>query len=524
LTDNQRRELRIKITNKDEKSPIVAEEAPPVPGSLINSLRAFGYELNTAVADLIDNSITAGANRIDIRFEWSNDQPRISITDDGCGMSKSVLLNAMRLGAINPNEVRAKNDLGRFGLGLKTASFSQAKRLTVATKTKDSDLLVRSWDLDHVEKSNTWQLLYGDSLLSEDEVDRVEHMPHGTIILLDKLDRIFSESAHEKRKKDEFFMLAEHLSDYLGTVFHRFLSGSNKLEIWINPDIPGAKPVAPWDPFHANHDKTQILSDEYLQVRGETVYVQPYILPHQSAFESADAHRQAGGLKGWNAQQGFYVYRNNRLLVSGSWLNTGTRQEEHYKLARISLDISNQLDDIFAIDVRKSQALPPSTIRADLKRIATRVRKQAKEVYGHRGKIVNAPAARKFVPLWEARKKNERIQYRVNKKYPLLEEVKKSLDPAGKVLLSKFLTLVEETIPINKIYFNAVEEPESHYAAFEGERDKELVEIAKVLLEQYKSSHGYSHEEALNLLMIVEPFDQHPYLRETFRQGAGNEC
>lgn len=511
------------ITNSHKKLPILAEDAPPVPGSLVHSLRAFGYELNTAIADLIDNSITAGCRRVDVRFEWSNDQPRISITDDGCGMSKNVLLEALKLGAIGPNVERDDNDLGRFGLGLKTASFSQAKRLTVATKGRNSELCVRSWDLDHIEESDRWQLLKGKSFLTEEETAKVESMQQGTMVLLDKLDRIFSESAHEKRKKDEFFMLAEHLSAHLGSVFHRFLSGPKKLKIWINPDIPGAKPVPPWDPFLATHNKTQILPDEYLQVRGETVYVQPYILPHQSAFESVDAHRKAGGLKGWNAQQGFYVYRNNRLLVSGSWLNTGTRQEEHYKLARISLDISNQLDDIFAIDVRKSQALPPSTIRADLKRIATRVRKQAKEVYGHRGKIVNAPATRKFVPLWEARKRNDRIQYRVNKKYPLLEDLKKSLAPDGKILLSRFLTLVEETIPINKIYFNAIEEPESHYAAFEGERDNELVEIANVLLDQYKNTHGYSHKEALDLLMVVEPFNEHPYLRETFGQGSENE-
>ena len=511
------------IKNKNRSTPVVAEEAPPVPGSLVHSLRAFGYELNTAIADLIDNSITAGSKRIDIRIEWSKDQPRISITDDGRGMNRKVLVEALKLGAIGPNAQRADNDLGRFGLGLKTASFSQAKRLTVATKTRNSELLVRSWDLDHIERSGKWQLLMGDSFLTHEEMRRIESVKQGTMILLDKLDRIFSASAHEKRKKDEFFMLAEHLSTHLGSVFHRFLSGPNKLAIWINPDIPGAGPIVPWDPFLANHDKTQILPNEYLKVRGETVYIQPYILPHHSAFESTDAHRRAGGLKGWNAQQGFYVYRNNRLLVSGSWLNTGTRQEEHYKLTRISLDISNQLDDIFAIDVRKSQAQPPSAIRADLKRIATRVRKQAKEVYGHRGRIVNAPAARKFVPMWEARKKNDRVQYRLNKKYPLLKNLRNILDPDGKVLLAKFLTLVEETIPINKISFNAIEEPDSHYAAFEGERDKELAEIARVLLEQYKSAHGYSHQEALDLLMVVEPFHQHPYLRETFSQGGNDE-
>ena len=348
-------------------------------------------------------------------------------------------------------------------------------------------------------------------------------MQQGTMILLDNLDRIFSESASENRKKDEFFMLAEQLSGHLGTVFHRFLAGPKKITICINPDVPGATPVDPWDPFLANHEKTQVLPDEYLTVRGETVYVQPYVLPHQSAFPTTDEHRRAGVLKGWNAQQGFYVYRNNRLLVSGTWLNLGIRQEEHYKLARISLDISNKLDDVWSIDVRKSQALPPSTIRSDLKRIATRVRKQAKEVYGHRGKIINAPVARKLVPMWEARKKNERVSYHLNRKYPLLEDLKGRLDKAGKDSLAKFLTLVEETIPVNKISFNAIEAPESHLTAFEGERDVELVQTARVLLQHYKKIHGYSHDDAVDLLMVVEPFDQHPYLRETLDEELSNE-
>ena len=104
-----------------------AEEAAPIPSALVNSLRAFGYALDTAVADLIDNSITAHARRIDIRFDWNSGAPRISLTDDGDGMPEIELVAALRLGAINPAELRAADDLGRFGLGLKTASFSQAR-------------------------------------------------------------------------------------------------------------------------------------------------------------------------------------------------------------------------------------------------------------------------------------------------------------------------------------------------------------------------------------------------------------
>ena len=493
-----------------------AEEAAPIPGALINSLRAFGYALNTAIADLIDNSITARAKRIDIRFDWNDGTPRISLTDDGQGMTKETLIDALRLGSTNPLEERDANDLGRFGLGLKTASFSQARRLIVATKTESTDLASRCWDLDYIENSQKWRLLHGDSYLEPDDTARLNDLQHGTSVILEHIDRMFSGGAPEERRKTEFLERARQLSIHLGEVFHRFLTGPNKIEIWINPDIPGAKPVAAWDPFLANMEKTQIFPDEYLSIFDQTVHIKPYVLPHQSALSTAQ-HRGASGMKGWNAQQGFYVYRNNRLLVSGSWLDLGIRQEEHYKLARISLDITNRLDDIWEIDVRKSQAVPPVSIRSELKRIASRVRKQAREVYGHRGRVINKPINRKQEPLWEAKKKNEKVSYKLNRKYPFLLDVKDQLDNHGREALSRFLVLIEETIPVNKIYFNAVETPECHTTAFEGERDEDLIPTAKLLINSYQNRYGYTYEEALDALMALEPFDQHQYLRESLK-------
>jgi hypothetical protein len=495
-----------------------AEEAAPIPGALVNSLRAFGYALDTAIADLIDNSITAHAKQVDIRFDWNNGAPRISLVDDGDGMNENELVAALRLGVVNPAGERDANDLGRFGLGLKTASFSQARRLVVASKTKNFPLVSRCWDIDFIEESQKWQLLFGQGFLKPDEVDRMQSMEHGTMVLLENIDRMFSGGASNERKQVEFFARADQLASHLGEVFHRFLTGTNKLEIWINPEVTGAVPVVPWDPFLAHMEKTQIFQDEYLRVNGDTVHVKPYVLPHQSAFKTASEHKRAGGLKGWNAQQGFYVYRNDRLLVSGSWLNLGIRQEEHYKLARIALDISNRLDDVWEIDVRKSQAVPPVTIRADLKRIANRIRKQAKEVYGHRGKIINKPLKRKLTQLWEARKKDEKVSYRLNREYPLLQDIREQLNKKGKDALAKLLVLMEETIPVDKIYFNAVETPECHMLAFEGGRDQELIETARVLIGSYQDRHGYDYEEALDLLMALEPFDRHPYLRETLSE------
>ena len=411
-------------------------------------------------------------------------------------------------------EERCEHDLGRFGLGLKTASFSQARCLVAATKTSDTGLATRCWDLDYIESSQQWRLLFGDRHLSETELHRLQGIEHGTMIKWERLDRLFSGGASDERQRDEFFTRADQLADYLATIFHRFLAPQGRLRVWINPEVAGAEPIKPWDPFLASLDKTQVLPEEYLAVDGGRVRVRPYILPHQSAFASSEEHRRAGGLKGWNAQQGFYVYRNNRLLVSGSWLNLGIRQEEHYKLARIALDISNELDHAWAIDVRKSQAVPPTSLRRDLRRISERVRRQAKEVYAHRGRIVSGPPRGNLVQVWQAKKKDEKISYHINRRYPLVDELRKQLSDSSKDILSKLLVLIEETVPVGKIYFNAIESPECHKEAFEGGRDTELIRIADTLLELFQTNYGYTREEALDVVMAVEPFNSHLYLRE----------
>ena len=134
------------------------EITAPDAASMFESLRAFGYELPTALADLIDNSVFAGARNVWIDFEWNGAESTVSITDDGHGMAEKELVNAMRPGSRNPREVRDPKDLGRFGLGLKTASLSQGRRLTVRSKQVESTGFTRCWDLDHVAKTGDWYL------------------------------------------------------------------------------------------------------------------------------------------------------------------------------------------------------------------------------------------------------------------------------------------------------------------------------------------------------------------------------
>ena len=167
------------------------DDLKPDPASLIESMRDIGYSMETAVADLIDNSITAEAVNIEIRFSWNDGEPWLAIIDDGHGMDADELTNAMRLGSKNPKETRSREDLGRYGLGLKTASFSQCKKLTVISRS-GGNLEGREWDLDLISESATrmWTL----SILEDQEIESIALAKtikeHGTLVLWQKLDRL----------------------------------------------------------------------------------------------------------------------------------------------------------------------------------------------------------------------------------------------------------------------------------------------------------------------------------------------
>ncbi len=286
--------------------------AAPRPDSLIQSLRAFGYDLSTAIADIVDNSISAGAKNIAIDFYWDGKDSYIAIWDDGCGMTEDELINAMRPGSRNPLEERSSKDLGRFGLGLKTASFSQCKKLTVASKSAGGNFSVRCWDLDYVTQHGEWRLLKKGSHVLGRLLDKLPDTDSGTLVLLENLDRLTKGTkVDDKNDHDKFLEDAERVKDHLAMVYHRYLERINGPRIFVN-----SRQVKPWDPFLTSETATQNLTEEAHDILGGRLVVKPYVLPHVSKI-SQEVHDRAAGPKGWNAQQGFYVYRNSRLLVAG---------------------------------------------------------------------------------------------------------------------------------------------------------------------------------------------------------------
>lgn len=307
--------------------------------AMLESLRAFGYNIQTAIADLIDNSISAEAKNVWLQFYWDGSESYISMLDDGKGMTEAELVNAMRLGSRNPLEEREPNDLGRFGLGLKTASFSQCRRLTVCAKAVHQNSVTRRWDLDYVSKTGEWRLLRSAASGSEERLTALEQMESGTVVLWESMDRVVGGTKTDDAKAhNRFLEMIEDVEKHLAMVFHRFLERKNKLQIWINQRL-----IEPWDPFLTNEKVTQWLPEENLYFQENRVVVQPYVLPHHSKVDP-QTYEKAAGSNGWNAQQGFYIYRNERMLVAGEWLGLGLQRDEHCKLARIQVDLPNSMD------------------------------------------------------------------------------------------------------------------------------------------------------------------------------------
>jgi hypothetical protein len=364
-----------------------AVELIPAASRLIGSLRDMGYEFATAVADLVDNSIEAGATRVSVDIEFEGGESWVRIADDGKGMAAAALREAMRYGSTRRY---SEEDLGKFGLGLKVASLSQCRRLSVASRTR-REISAYCWDLEHVERTNRWELIplprqpEGPSLH-----DSLRNSTSGTVVLWQRLDRIlgYRDPGGEPARRRLGAMCRE-VEAHLAMVFHRYLSGEargRKLSILVNgTQIPA------WDPFARDETATKRLEQVRIELAQPRTHgqitLEPFVLPHQADFSSPDTFRLASGPANWNQQQGFYVYRSHRLIQSGGWCRIRS-VDEHTKLARVALRFSPQLDDVFRVNVSKMRVELPSWIRDQIADAISPVIRMANETYRRSSKAI----------------------------------------------------------------------------------------------------------------------------------------
>jgi hypothetical protein len=480
-------------------SNIQYTSAEPEASSMIETFRAIGYSIETAIADIIDNSISAEAKNIWIDYDWKGSNSTLSILDDGLGMNDEQLIQAMRPGSKNPLDVRASNDLGRFGLGLKTASFSQSRKFTVFSKAKDSELVFWTWDLDFVKQAKSWKLI---RFIPDESkwIKIIETVETGTCVIWQDLDRLTKDASEESEEsKSKFLGIMESVKAHLSMVFHRFIDDGLTIHF-------RGRQIKPWDPFMIGIDGLQTKPETRLECG--SIIIKGFVLPHRSKLTAEQYNYGKGPKDNWSAHQGFYIYRNKRLLVAGDWLGLFKR-EVHYDLCRIKIDLPNNFDDDWQIDIKKSIARPPSIYRKQISALAKEVRNQAVEVYRHKGKVLKRKLATdEYFPIWEEKARHGKRFYKINRKHPLINDL---ISRSGNLEkeIEKVIQFIEETIPVPLITLQESENKKQHGQPFEGLDHEAIKETMQKLFNGFVAS-GISTEKAKARILNTEPYNFYP--------------
>lgn len=466
---------------------------PPYAPVLMESTRAIGYSIDAAIADIIDNSIAANATQIEISY-LPYENPYVAILDNGKGMTSDELTEAMRYGSSSPTEQRDVNDLGRYGLGLKTASLSQCRCLTVAT-VKDDKVYARRWDLDYILKTGEWSLIELDDkeIRELPEIDKLVSQNCGTVVIWSSLDKIKSgELTLEQALESKMTEVKNHLE----LVFHRYLSGDGigKITMLIN----GVK-LVPFDPFFVAKSTT-VMDDEKIEIPGREgkVIIRPYILPHTSKMTKIELEKY-GGKDGLRKLQGFYIYRNKRLLTWGTWFRL-LRNDEFSKLARVRVDIPNTLDDLWTLDIKKSTAYPPGIVKTRLKQLVVKISNGSKRTWSFRRRKETDD---NITHVWSRMETREGIRYFVNQEHPLLTMLNEHLDKRSKILLKSYLETVQNNLPLNNLHFDISTEVK---IAQDNEKTElqRVKDMARAILQNAMANNEL--DEQLSRFELVEPF------------------
>lgn len=460
---------------------------------LVESTRSIGYTFESALADIIDNSIGNGATHIDVRF--SSITPRyIAILDNGCGMTPDELIIAMRYGSKNVNDQRAESDLGRFGLGLKTASLSQCRKLTVISK-KNNVISAASWDLDFIIEQQGWSLKvydYDEMVTQYNKaipriLDELNAYETGTIVIWEDFDKMLEGTSEPGTLFDEKISIARL---HLELIYHNFLDKTSKSPIEIRFNY---LPLVAKDPFLTKHPGTQPLSEEYINLDGHNIRVKPYILPYINKLSPEDINL-LGTLDDLRNKQGIYVYRNNRLIIWGTWFRLDTKNELN-KLARIRVDIPNSLDHIWDIDIKKSTASLPNSIKQNLKFIVKRAIGSSERVYTHQGnKLIND----EYDHVWKLKETKEETFFEINKKLLIYKAFLQSLSTEQAKQFKALIKLIEATVPFKAAYTLLAKNEETF--------DKDYSDEARKLFQDLSSFDTMSREELIEALEKIDFF------------------
>ena len=475
------------------RTELVGELLAPQAAALAEALRAFGYDLPTALADLIDNSIAAKARTVRVEYLSDPGAAWLAVIDDGRGMDETDLRRAMRF-ATDPAEHRVVGDLGRFGLGLKTASLSQVRKLTVLSRGADGALAAMTWDLDHINRTQEWLVIPHADPEALEVADTLGFTHQGTMVLWRHTDRLGDGPDLRRRVTDA--------GKQLSLLFHRFMA-DGRLSLYV-----GQHQLRPMDPYLLRNALTQDRGFESLEYDGHRVTVNPVVLPHPARL-TKDESLLTSGPGGLLGRQGFYIYRGDRLVVAGGWLGLpGMHNTAYTRLARIAVEIPPDADLTWMVDVRKSTVRPPAALAGRLTVIAEDVRARSQRVFTHRGTPTpDSGKHRDVKPVWQQVRRLGRLEYTISREHPLIADV---LAGSSGSAFEGILKMIETTLPADFIGSqpSAVPPEDAEAGTYEVE---DVLQMFRTMLAGVPKDPDQRAAMA-ELLADAEPFNRFPGL------------
>lgn len=477
------------------------DRIPPRPDATIEAIRAIGYSFETAIADIVDNAVPAASTEVDVVVHANGPETWCAVVDNGFGMTEEELREAMRIGSGGAERVRAENDLGRFGMGLKSAGFSQARRVTVLSKRENGPIHVRVWDLDVLRRQGDWDALkVASKVATEFAQSRLEG--HGTVVFLEQLDGSLklndpSQSMQEVQRVVSASIV--ELVNHLSRVFGRFLSRSEGTRISVN----GVR-VEPWLPF-VDHPATQEFPIEDIRVGGTSIRCRGYVVPHPEMMTDVDAIETERYRRDLFDSQGFYLYRKDRLIIGGTWLDGSSRKELETSLARIELDIPVELDRHWELTVDKTRFSPPRSVKPDLLRLSELVRGRSRAVYRSRGatRPTLTSRGREIVPLLEIGTRRGDNYARLNEKHPLVAQL---LALPNRDLVRTFIGIANEAMSQLVTKHKPLDMGEQKDQTI----PHEVRKGAELLFRQFAMQPDLTRREIREIMLSIEPFVRYP--------------
>ena len=436
------------------KTNVISENASPNPEYLIKSIAEQGYSLETSLADLMDNSISANADRIEVLINTESEPFKLFLADNGDGMTEEDLMRNMQFPSKSPEDSRKDSDLGRFGLGMKTASFSQTRKFTVLSKKKgEKKYHGRTWDVDFL-KEHGWRiiinsddevanLMYQYNQLSNSFLKKFDDYEPNTIIIWEGLYKFESYLKEDNRKDALKRELTEVTSDYLSLVFHRFMERENSpLRIRINNTI-----VEPFNPFPEEEKDFRPIVPKQSLFRDDVIKIGGFVLPSRSIQESKD------GLSKWTTRyrglmdmEGLYIYRADRIILFGGW-NGIIRKAPRLQLARLRVDVGNKVDHLLHLNVAKSQIVVPHELRKAFEDYIYQLKNEAEREFYNRGiRKFAGPKSKNHTQLFERNSSNKGTILEINQQFPLLQTLQQSLNNQQSSQLNLLLRMINNRV------------------------------------------------------------------------------